>query len=61
MKKTYIRPAAQALRLMPEALLAASGNNALSTDGSASTDLTVGDEEYDGTFRSASRGWGDGE
>lgn len=59
MKKTYIRPEAQALRLTPEAMLAESK---LHSDGSASTDLTVdNDDTYEGTFRSASRGWGDGE
>lgn len=55
MKRNYITPALRVVRLAGEDAYCATST--LSADGGENTDITMSDEEYDGTFRSNRNGW----
>lgn len=50
MKKTYLQPASQALSMVTEQLIAAS-----ITGDSSNAEVTLDDEEYDGSFNARRR------
>lgn len=56
MKKIYHAPQAKVVTFHTEDTLL-SGSK-LSSDGSENIDITVSDEEYDGTFQSNQQDWG---
>lgn len=56
MKKIYQAPQAKVVTFHTEDALL-SGSN-LSSDGSANIDITVSNDEFDGSFRSNQQDWG---
>lgn len=56
MKKIYHAPQAKVVTFHTEATLL-SGSK-LSSDGSENIDITVSDDEFDGTFQSNQQDWG---
>lgn len=56
MKKTYIRPASASVRISMESHLL--GGSTLSNTGGDNLEITPGNEEFEGSFRSNQQDWG---
>ena len=56
MKKTYICPTSESVRISMESHLL--GGSTLSNTGDENLNITPGDDEFDGTFQSNQQDWG---